>query len=186
MKSYLLNCVICIMDPTSVLLFLSLLRCWRTLKVRPWGNKHTWAFTAWQSSPPALKTVPENQSSKEMMKGFRWCRWQTQSADFITSLIGRLCIMKSVCAVKFFRSWKTKSCVPKALTVNNQIIHFLFVCFFPGVFWFCAYQFDSHFWTNVRQAWLKHLNAYSVPPGWGSLTAVKYIIPSVIKFPLVT
>lgn len=132
MKSYLLNRVICIMDPTSVLLFLSLLRCWRTLKVRPWGNKHTWAFTARQSSPPALKTVPENQSSKEMMKGFRWCRWQTQSADFITSLIGRLCIMKSVCAVKFFRSWKTKSCVSKALTVNNQIIHFLFVFFFQG------------------------------------------------------
>lgn len=120
MESYLLNCVICIMDPTSVLPFLWLLRCWRTLKVRPWRNKRTWAFMAWQISPSALKAVPENQSSKEMMKGFCWCRWQTQTADFIPGLIGRLCVLK------FFRSWKMKPRLAKALTVNNQIILFDF------------------------------------------------------------
>lgn len=119
MKSYLLNCVICIMDPTSVLPFLWLLRCWRTLKVRPWRNKRTWAFTARQISPSALKALPENQSSKEMMKGFRRCRWQTQGADFISSLIG--CLLH-----KFFRSWTMKPLVAKPLTVNKQIIKILF------------------------------------------------------------
>lgn len=101
MKSYLLNCVICIMDPTSLLpFFLRLLRCWRTLKVRPWRNKHTWAFTARQISPSSLKVVHENQSAKEMMESFRWCGWQTQTADFIVGLIGRLEVSKSACDVK--------------------------------------------------------------------------------------